>query len=61
VHSVLLKMYSAFFRKFLDSPDKEQTTNGVTGAFQYEWVTKVDEDGDWHFVSASESVTEKVS
>jgi hypothetical protein len=54
-------VYSAFFSKFLDSPDKESTKNNLNGSFRYEWVSKVDEDADWHFVSASDSVTEKVS
>lgn len=51
VHSVLLKLHSAFFRKFLDSPDKVPGLSGdaasTTGtdatqsltAFHYDWTT----------------------
>ncbi|TVY18351.1 hypothetical protein LARI1_G004430 [Lachnellula arida] len=55
VHSVVLKLYSAFFRKFLDSPDKATAAAGARHSstallesitpskFKYEWVTKFDE------------------
>ncbi|TVY85651.1 hypothetical protein LAWI1_G008232, partial [Lachnellula willkommii] len=59
VHSVVLKLYSAFFRKFLDSPDKATAAAAaaaganhpsiaspqsiVSSKFKYEWVTKLDE------------------
>jgi hypothetical protein len=55
VHSVLLKLHSSFFRKFLDSPDKEGTIPG-SAEFKYEWVTKIDDDGSWHLVSAHTQV-----
>jgi hypothetical protein len=55
VHSVILKLYSIFFRKFLDSPDKEGSFPG-SAEFKYEWVTKIDEDGSWHLVSAHSQV-----
>ncbi|TVY21117.1 hypothetical protein LARI1_G001972 [Lachnellula arida] len=67
-HSFLLKHHSAFFRTFLDSPDKqhgdklrnpeeitdvERRAGKVTG-FRYEWVTQIDTDGKgWHLVAAS--------
>lgn len=56
VHSTILKLYSAFFRKFLDSPDKAQVTAEPANLsistrmpiaptrFKYEWVTKMDDD-----------------
>jgi hypothetical protein len=44
VHSTILKLYSAFFRKFLDSPDKAHATS--TKNFKYFWVTEVENDGD---------------
>jgi hypothetical protein len=44
VHSVLLKLHSAFFRTFLDSPDKVPDING---AFRYDYVSVVDADGTW--------------
>jgi len=68
VHSFLLKHHSAFFRKFLDSPDKQQGDNprnaeeltavkmrvGKVTKFRYEWVTQFDEVGrGWHLVAAS--------
>lgn len=36
VHSVLLKLNSAFFRKFLDSPDKASHSSQVLGTFKYD-------------------------
>ncbi|KAH6663162.1 hypothetical protein B0J14DRAFT_684653 [Halenospora varia] len=51
VHSALLKLHSAFFPKFLDSPDKIDNPPSTTG-FVYEWITKIDDDGDgWHLIS----------
>jgi hypothetical protein len=53
VHSVILKLYSAFFRKFLDPANKQgETTPGTN--FKYEWVTEIDDDGKgWHLISES--------
>jgi len=52
VHSVLLKLHSQFFRKFLDSPDKVVEEKNTAARFPYVWVTKVDEGGkSWHFVA----------
>lgn len=51
VHSVVLKLQSNFFLKFLDSPDKT-TAVSVPGGLKYEWVTKVDDDGTWSLVAA---------
>jgi hypothetical protein len=55
VHSVILKIHSAFFSKFLDSADKTATLTNPTpvGCFKYEWVTKVDEDGTWGLVAGN--------
>lgn len=59
VHSVLLKLHSEFFRKFLDSPDKVALGNNSTGGFTYTLITKVDEDGkDWHLIAAPALMTE---
>jgi len=52
VHSMVLKMHSAFFFKFLDSPDKTPPETVAPGAFKYEWATKIDEDGSWSLVDA---------
>jgi lipocalin len=51
VYSLFLKIHSTFFRKFLDSPEKKGNTS-TNPAFQYEWVTKVDDDGTWSLVCA---------
>jgi hypothetical protein len=53
VHSVILKIHSAFFFKFLDSAEKTASlTNPIpAGGFRYEWITKIDEDGGWAFVA----------
>jgi len=42
-------MYSAFFRTFLNSPEKKIPSVSSTG-FRYEWVTKVYHDGTWSLV-----------
>jgi hypothetical protein len=73
VHSVVLKLGSAFFRKFFDPANKDGTTvfagapNSILGepgmptsalksGFQYEWVSKIDDDGtDWHMISEAET------
>jgi hypothetical protein len=49
LHSTILKLYSAFFRKFMDSPDKVKLTTTAT-EFKYNWVSKVEKDDDWHLV-----------
>jgi hypothetical protein len=51
VHSWILKMHSAFFFKFLDSPDKDHSRPTPAGGFKYEWITKVDDDGTWGLVA----------
>ena len=49
VHSTLLKLYLVFLKTYLDSPDKVNVTR--MKAFKYYWVTKTEEDGDWHLVA----------
>lgn len=49
VHSIILKLNSAFFRKFLDSPEKQHVKS--TAPFTYEWATEIDDDGTWSLVS----------
>ncbi|KAJ8065884.1 hypothetical protein OCU04_004985 [Sclerotinia nivalis] len=44
-HSILLKLHSAYFRKFLDSADKVSAVK--TSLFRYDYVSVVDEDGEW--------------
>ncbi|THV46569.1 hypothetical protein BGAL_0376g00170 [Botrytis galanthina] len=51
LHSTVLKLHSAFFRKFLDSPDKKPAE--PSAEFRYEWVSEIEEDGEWHMVEKS--------
>ncbi|PVH75279.1 hypothetical protein DL98DRAFT_593276 [Cadophora sp. DSE1049] len=51
VHSIILKMQSAFFFKFLDSPDKPNIPDSK-GKISYKWITEVDHDGQsWALVA----------
>jgi len=50
VHSQTLKDCSAYFYKFLDSPEKQGRVSS-TFRFKYEWVTRVDDDGSWSLES----------
>ncbi|RDW76122.1 hypothetical protein BP5796_06943 [Coleophoma crateriformis] len=61
VHSTIMKLHSAFFRRFLDSPDKTADPSMPVrrGAFKYNWITKVDEDGSWALVSDTSQLTVK--
>ena len=45
-HSMILKLYSAYFRKFLDSPEKKNY-GSQTGLFRYDYISVVDYDGGW--------------
>jgi hypothetical protein len=51
VHSVVLKLRSASFCKFLDSTDQEGAVSNTTS--EYEWSTKIDDDGTWGLVMAA--------
>jgi hypothetical protein len=53
VHSAILQLHSAFYFKFLDSPDKQLSTASSTGASMYQWVTEIDSDGSWALVALS--------
>ncbi len=53
VHSVFLKQFSVYFSRFLDSPDKQDSSNGSAG-YKYDWTTKIDEiqgEMDWFLVA----------
>ncbi|CAG8979883.1 hypothetical protein HYALB_00002657 [Hymenoscyphus albidus] len=50
VHSTISKLYSNYFRKFLDSPNKPGSS--PSSFFKYEYVTVVDDDGIWALESA---------
>lgn len=45
IHSVLPKLHSGYFRKFLDSADK--LAGPASAKFHYEYITAIDEDGTW--------------
>jgi hypothetical protein len=48
VHSVILRLHSAYFRRFLDSPEKPDKALTVGGIFKYDYISIIDEDGgDW--------------
>ncbi|KAH8680076.1 hypothetical protein BGZ60DRAFT_428359 [Tricladium varicosporioides] len=49
VSSTALKMHSAFFRKFLDSPDKAKLPSH-SGCFKYRWISSIDSEGTWSLV-----------
>ncbi|KAE8442861.1 hypothetical protein EG329_002603 [Mollisiaceae sp. DMI_Dod_QoI] len=52
VHSPILKIHSAFFNKFLDSPDKTVVRGiHVEGEIKYQWVTELDGENDWQLVA----------
>ena len=51
VHSIILKLHSAYFRKFLDSADKAKVP--TSALFRYEYVTVVDTDGEWALEGAA--------
>ncbi|PMD38370.1 hypothetical protein L207DRAFT_585272 [Hyaloscypha variabilis F] len=61
VHSILLKLYSEFFRKFLDSPDKITGERAAGSGFRYFWATEVDQDGkDCHLAAVSSQNSERL-
>lgn len=53
VHSTMLRIHSAFFRKFLDSIDKQPPAPGAL--FKYDYITKIEEDGTWVLVPFAET------
>ncbi|KAL3425286.1 hypothetical protein PVAG01_02077 [Phlyctema vagabunda] len=55
VHSAILKMHSAFFRKFLDSPDKK--CPAPSAPFRYEWISKYEGNGKWCLVSVGSDLS----
>jgi hypothetical protein len=52
-YSLILKLHSNFFRKFLDSPDKSPAP--ASASFKYEYATVVDEDGTWALEPAAKA------
>ncbi|TGO53651.1 hypothetical protein BOTNAR_0290g00130 [Botryotinia narcissicola] len=48
VHSSILKEHSDFFFKFLDSPEKIESEDSE---WKYDWVSEVEDDGEWHLVA----------
>ena len=78
VHSILLKLHSKFFLRFLDSPEKDGRPAGTEwnlmhlvpvltliaggGAFKYEWVSQIDDDGNgWSLVSSTSPMVSSVA
>ncbi|KAL2063645.1 hypothetical protein VTL71DRAFT_5450 [Oculimacula yallundae] len=58
-----LKLYSAFFRKFLDSPDKAADSGGACTKLTYHWTTEVDgeENDTWHLCDIRKAVQSDVT
>ena len=54
VHSIILKLQSNFFGKFLDSGDKAATP--PSSLFQYDYVSVSDDDGTWGLEPTSSKV-----
>jgi len=54
VHSIILKLHSNFFRKFLDAGDKAATP--PSSLFQYDYVSVSDDDGTWGLEPTSSKV-----
>jgi hypothetical protein len=52
VHSVILKLYSNYFRKFLNSPDGFTNIPEST-PFKHHYISEIDEDGTWALVPAT--------
>jgi hypothetical protein len=48
VYSPTLRLHSEFFRIFLDSLEKTESSR--LGRYCYDWVTLVDDDGTWSLV-----------
>lgn len=46
VHSIVLRLYSAFFRTSLDSADKGES-GSERGSWRYDYVSVMDPDGGW--------------
>ncbi|RDL32969.1 uncharacterized protein BP5553_08408 [Venustampulla echinocandica] len=71
VDSASMRAHSAFFRTFLDSPDKvarekaalatpESAAQSQSAKFKYDWVTQIDEDkSSWHLATAEWALDER--
>lgn len=44
---MVLRLYSAFFRTFLDSSDKDAAIVHEDAHFRYDYVSVLDPDGGW--------------
>ncbi|TVY39026.1 hypothetical protein LSUB1_G004583, partial [Lachnellula subtilissima] len=53
VHSSVLKKHSAFFRAFLDSPDKGLSGTSKNTKYKYDWISHVDKDGTWALICST--------
>ncbi|KAJ8065889.1 hypothetical protein OCU04_004990 [Sclerotinia nivalis] len=52
LHSSLLKLHSAYFRKFIDSLDNALEPSGAQ--WKYDWIAKVEGDGNWYVVKKAQ-------
>ncbi|CZT06610.1 uncharacterized protein RAG0_12292 [Rhynchosporium agropyri] len=53
-HSVVLRLYSAFFRTFLDSSDNQSANR--ESQFRYDYISVMDPDGGWGLEAARTDV-----
>ncbi|RDW69603.1 hypothetical protein BP6252_08623 [Coleophoma cylindrospora] len=61
VHSVILKLYSNYFRKFLDCPERHPPAVAQTGsAFKYDYIAVVDEDNIWGLEPVASAQADKL-
>ncbi|ESZ92598.1 hypothetical protein SBOR_7015 [Sclerotinia borealis F-4128] len=58
LHSSGRKYHSNYFRKFLDSVDKQPAPANAT--FKYDYRSVIDEDGSWALMPAVEEVTDEL-
>lgn len=47
VHSLVLKLHSAYFRRYLHSAEKDGEAAYAAAQFKYDYVSVIDEDGVW--------------
>ncbi|CZR63411.1 uncharacterized protein PAC_13308 [Phialocephala subalpina] len=47
VHSLILKLHSAYFRRYLHSAEKDGEAAYAAAQFKYDYVSVIDEDGVW--------------
>lgn len=57
VNSMVLKMNTRFFYKFLDPANGLVVTPPASSPFKYEWYTKLDTEQEWYFSTDPDAST----